>query len=102
MTDGRMSHGPILMIDDDETVLRDIAARDAPPVAEAPAEAGVAFGARLPALKALTASLIEEALLRANGSQAAAAQFLGISRQALNKRLRRNGSGEPRPPPQPA
>ena len=43
---------------------------------------------RLPTLKEAAQQLIEEALRRADGNQAAAAAMLGITRQALNQRLR--------------
>ena len=43
----------------------------------------------LPTLKEMEAQLINEALQRAQGNQRIAASFLGISRQALNKRLTR-------------
>lgn len=42
-----------------------------------------------PTLKETEDSLIEEALRRANGNQTIAAELLGISRRALNNRLRR-------------
>jgi DNA-binding NtrC family response regulator len=58
---------------------------------EETASTGVTFGHQLPTLRDLTASLIDEALRRARGSQTAAAQLLGISHQALNKRLKRTG-----------
>jgi two-component system, NtrC family, nitrogen regulation response regulator GlnG len=45
------------------------------------------FPARLPTLKEAEESLISEALLRADNNQGIAAGLLGISRQALNKRL---------------
>jgi len=45
------------------------------------------FPARLPTLKEAEESLIAEALQRAQGNQGVAAGLLGISRQALNKRL---------------
>ncbi|CAD6877049.1 sigma-54-dependent transcriptional regulator [Methylomonas fluvii] len=45
------------------------------------------FPARLPTLKEAEESLISEALKRAQGNQGVAAGLLGISRQALNKRL---------------
>ena len=48
----------------------------------------VSFGRQLPALKACTELLIDEALKRAQGNQGIAAGLLGISRQALNNRLR--------------
>jgi DNA-binding NtrC family response regulator len=51
-------------------------------------EAGVVeFPEALPTLKAMSATLIAEAVRRADGNQAVAAKMLGISRQALNQRL---------------
>ncbi len=47
------------------------------------------FGPRLPDIKTATDLLVAEALHRANGNQSAAAAMLGISRQALNKRIRK-------------
>ena len=47
----------------------------------------------LPTLKAAEQGLIQEALRRAQGNQGIAAGFLGISRQALNQRLRRKNKG---------
>jgi DNA-binding NtrC family response regulator len=44
-------------------------------------------GRRLPTLRQAEDDLIEEALSRAGGNQSVAARILGISRQALNKRL---------------
>ncbi len=44
---------------------------------------------RLPTLKEAEECLMAEALRRAGGNQGAAATLLGISRQALNKRLLR-------------
>ena len=44
----------------------------------------------LPALKDAEQLLIEEALKRSDGNQRIAAQLLGMSREALNKRLRRS------------
>jgi DNA-binding NtrC family response regulator len=55
--------------------------------------AAVTFGEVLPTLKENTELLVEEALRRASGNQAIAAEMLGISRQALNKRLRQAGEG---------
>lgn len=43
---------------------------------------------RLPSLKSLSEELIKEALLRSKGNQGIAADLLGISRTALNKRLK--------------
>jgi DNA-binding NtrC family response regulator len=44
----------------------------------------------LPPLKASSEMLIHEALRRADGNQTIAAQLLGMTRTALNKRLNRN------------
>jgi DNA-binding NtrC family response regulator len=49
----------------------------------------VTFSHNLPTLKQVEEILIEEALERSGGNQAIAARILGISRQALNNRLRR-------------
>ena len=43
----------------------------------------------LPTLKEVEEALLSEALSRADGHQGVAAVLLGLSRQALNKRLRR-------------
>jgi len=45
---------------------------------------------RFPTLKESETFLISEALKRSNGNQGIAAELLGISRQALNKRLKRS------------
>jgi DNA-binding NtrC family response regulator len=63
-----------------------------------PAGSGEAKGCfahrgRLPTIKEATADLVEEALRRSGGNLRTAAGLLGISHQALSKRLRR---GEPR------
>ncbi len=47
------------------------------------------FAEQLPTLKTAETMVIDEALRRANGNQAIAAQLLGISRRALNNRLTR-------------
>jgi DNA-binding NtrC family response regulator len=47
------------------------------------------FAEGLPTLKEAEDALISEALRRADGNQGVAAGLLGLSRQALNKRLRR-------------
>ena len=55
-----------------------------------PSAALVAWSAdRLPTLKESEDALIREALSRADGNQSVAAGLLGVSRQALNKRLNR-------------
>lgn len=48
---------------------------------------GTLLAPEMPTLKNAQKQLIEEALRRANGNQAAAAKMLGITRQALNRRL---------------
>lgn len=54
------------------------------------ASAGAAtFPDRLPTLRESEDGLITEALRRADGNQGVAAGLLGLSRQALNKRLSR-------------
>jgi DNA-binding NtrC family response regulator len=50
----------------------------------------VTFSERLPTLKELEQNLVEEAMRRAGGNQSIAALSLGITRQALNKRLRKD------------
>jgi transcriptional regulator with AAA-type ATPase domain len=50
----------------------------------------ITFAERLPTLKQSEQVLISEALKRSDGNQAIAAMHLGISRQALNNRLRRS------------
>jgi DNA-binding NtrC family response regulator len=52
----------------------------------------VSFSERLPTLKQAEKLLISEAMRRANGNQSIAAQMLGVTRQALNKRLKHGGS----------
>jgi DNA-binding NtrC family response regulator len=47
------------------------------------------FPAQLPTLKEVEEALLTEALSRADGNQGVAAVLLGLSRQALNRRLRR-------------
>ncbi|MBF0379778.1 MAG: sigma-54-dependent Fis family transcriptional regulator [Magnetococcales bacterium] len=47
------------------------------------------FSSTLPTLKEVEERLIKEALQRAKGNQGIAAGFLGISRQALNQRLKK-------------
>jgi DNA-binding NtrC family response regulator len=53
------------------------------------------FPARLPTLEAAEEALISEALARTAGNQGVAAGILGISRQALNKRLSRRRKVDP-------
>lgn len=53
----------------------------------AESEGQLAFPERLPTLKQIEQLLVDEALRRADGNQSIAARMLGITRQALNKRL---------------
>ncbi len=55
----------------------------------------VNFPGRFPTLKEAEEALINEALKRAEGNQTIAAELLGISRRALNNRLRRTDDGKP-------
>ncbi len=48
----------------------------------------VIFGEKLPTIKQATQMLVTEAMKRANGNQTLAANMLGISRQALSKRVK--------------
>lgn len=59
--------------------------------ADSPPEKGtlIGFSHQLPTLKQIEQLLIDEALKRSNGNQSIAALSLGISRQALNKRLKK-------------
>jgi DNA-binding NtrC family response regulator len=62
---------------------------------QAPGESALpllAFSDKLPTLDEAAGLLIEEALKRANGNQSIAAGMLGISHQALNKRLHQRSS----------
>ncbi len=57
----------------------------------------VVFGPQLPTLAETTQTLVNEAIRRAEGNQSIAAKMLGITRQALNQRLKRKereGDGE--------
>jgi two-component system, NtrC family, nitrogen regulation response regulator GlnG len=49
----------------------------------------IVFGDKLPTFKDAEQQLLDEALKRAKGNQSIAAQMLGITRSALNKRLSR-------------
>jgi len=80
-----------------ESFRKTVGTRDAPPAGEASADAAAGptplFSAlpRLPTLKEAVDQLVAEALARARDNQGIAASLLGITRQALNKRLVRGG-----------
>jgi len=85
-----------------ESFRKAVGAREAPaagggsPGAAAAAETPSLFGGltRLPTIKEAEEGLVAEALARARNNQGIAASLLGITRQALNKRLTRRGRGE--------
>ena len=85
-----------------ESFRKTVGTRDAPPAGEAspdgaaPAGPSLLFGGlpRLPTLKEAVDQLVAEALARARDNQGIAASLLGITRQALNKRLVRGGRAE--------
>lgn len=54
----------------------------------------ITFGERLPTLKQTSELLVEEALRRANGNQSIAARMLGITQQALSKRLKKKSEDD--------
>ncbi|MBC8235508.1 sigma-54-dependent Fis family transcriptional regulator [bacterium] len=58
----------------------------------------ILFSEQLPNLKEAEQLLISEALRRSDGNQTIAAQFLGLSRRALNNRLRRSSEITDEPP----
>ena len=62
---------------------------DGPPSTAPLGALSTLFRERLPTLQEAQEALIAEALRRADGNQGLAAGLLGLSRQALNKRLRR-------------
>ena len=67
--------------------------RPGAPVASAQPEGLLVFSDRLPTIHQATELLIAEALDRARGNQSLAAGMLGISHQALSKRLQRRAEG---------
>jgi DNA-binding NtrC family response regulator len=54
----------------------------------------ISFSHQLPTLKRIEQLLVDEAMKRSNGNQSIAALSLGISRQALNKRLKKASQEE--------
>jgi DNA-binding NtrC family response regulator len=55
---------------------------------QTPENMTIAFGSQLPTIKQVNQALIDEAMRRADGNQSSAARMLGISPQALSKRLK--------------
>jgi DNA-binding NtrC family response regulator len=64
------------------------AAQSTAPAHEDPSPDAVAFGEPLPTIRQATRMLVQEALRRTGNNQSQAANLLGITQQALNKRLR--------------
>jgi len=58
---------------------------------QAPVNSVIVFGRQLPTIKQANQALIDEALRRADGNISSAARMLGISPQALHKRLKQDG-----------
>ncbi|MCG8335462.1 MAG: sigma-54 dependent transcriptional regulator [Proteobacteria bacterium] len=50
----------------------------------------IQFPSKLPTIEETTSQLLQEALKRANGNQSIVARLLGISQQAVSKRLKKN------------
>jgi DNA-binding NtrC family response regulator len=78
---------------------REAMGRAGPELRPPSSAAELVFPDRLPTLRQAADRLVAEALARAKGNQAIAAGLLGISPQALSKRLSRRGGagGTPRP-----
>lgn len=71
--------------------IREFAPGNEPAPTSQPFETAFAVLDRLPTLKESGRLLVQEALNRAQGNQAIAAQMLGVTRQALNWRLKQEG-----------
>ncbi len=67
-----------------------------PPAPNPESEDGITFPPRLPTIKQATERLVAEALRRTGGNQTLAARLLGISQQALSKRLKKRAEGASR------
>ncbi|KAA3658696.1 MAG: sigma-54-dependent Fis family transcriptional regulator [Calditrichaeota bacterium] len=77
-----------------EAIREKVSQRSKTGIASTPGEVSlqhglVQFSEKLPTMKDLENVLIEEALKRAHGNQTIAAEILGLSRRALNNRLKR-------------
>ena len=68
---------------------RNTSAAPAPAAEAASAAPAISFAEQLPTIKQATRLLVEEALKRSGGNQSIAAGMLGISQQALSKRLKK-------------
>ena len=89
----RQTSGMLSMV-----VFKDYMARMQPPsrvmhTAASGISAEIIFPATLPTIQQTTRMLVEEAIRRTGGNQTQAARMLGISQQALSKRLKAEGTG---------
>ena len=80
--------GNLLAAGDIEALGGDVIATGLPVAESQAVEPDVAFGGQLPQLKEVGDLLVAEALRRTGGNQSQAAALLGVSHQALSKRLR--------------
>jgi len=86
----RSRHGMLSLEPFKETIRREAERpRSLPASAEEPPALSIPDG-RFPKLKEAEDFLVQEAMKRSGGNQGLAASFLGISRQALNKRVNRH------------
>jgi DNA-binding NtrC family response regulator len=89
--------GPVLGLDGFRRIIGRQREASIPP-AQAPRERLlIPTNAPFPSLKQAETALIHQAMERAQGNQGIAATLLGISRPALNRRLRRQEAGLPGP-----
>jgi len=89
--------GPVLGLDGFRRIIGRRREASIPP-AQAPRERLlIPTSGPFPSLKEAETALIHEAMERAQGNQGIAAALLGISRPALNRRLRRQEAGQPDP-----
>jgi DNA-binding NtrC family response regulator len=65
------------------------AGESTPASLDADTNSPIIFSQKLPTIKQATHLLVEEAMLRCGGNQSRAAKILGISQQALSKRLKK-------------
>ena len=65
-----------------------------PPSPDDPAGPPILFSHQLPTIKEATRILVQEAMRRSEGNQSKAAKLLGISQQALSKRLKSSTPSE--------
>lgn len=79
-----------------ERIRKHIEEHQGTPLSTPGAGSQVQFGPELPTLKQVCADLVREAMRRTGDNQAMAASMLGVSRQALNKRLNKLHRSQPK------